>query len=153
MSIEKTYSRKYIEFINEREECVLFTEKHPGAIETMNSFYNKVFMIMDIANEKQIPCVLKDIFNSIPEMNVIITNLLNGKNMEEDFDGLIAEIQEDVDLILEHGFTAFENKILNLFVEVEKEDKKFKDLMENISKINKDISTQIIKISLNMPTL
>ena len=159
MPIENTYSNKYMEFINERAECVRFKRMFPDAIENVEPLYIKMFQLMDIASEKQIPCVLKDIINSIPGMNELIGKMMNDDNddnddndgtMQEDFDCIIAEMQEDVDLILEHGFPAFEEKLINMFVKIEDEDKQFKYLMEKLTRLSKEISTQM---KMNAPTL
>ena len=104
----------------------------------MNTLYNPLFHIMDIAQSQNLPCVLKDIMDKLPEFDVLKT-VLNNQNLDEDFDGLIDELQKDVNLILEKGFPAFETKLLNLFAEIEQDEIDFTKLMDNINKCSNEI--------------
>ena len=133
-----TYSRLYNTFINHKCD-ELFKVHHPSVITNMNAMYEPVFKIMDIANQKQIPCILKDIFNQIPnyeEIKQIISNTCE----DADFNELLDELQKDVDLINAEGYPAFETKIKALFDEIVQEQKEYEELIGKIGDCSQKIS-------------
>jgi hypothetical protein len=133
-----SYSQQYKNFIENTPRCLEFKEKYNSVITNMNTLYNPLFHIMDIAQSQNLPCVLKDIMDTLPEFDVLKT-VLNNQNLDEDFDGLLDEMQKDVNLILEKGFPAFEIQLLNLFAEIEHEESKLNDLIEKINKCTNEI--------------
>ena len=104
----------------------------------MNALYIPMFQIMDIANETKLPCILKDIFSKTPVFESIQNAMSNGSNIE--FNAMMDELQNDVDLILTEGFPAFETKITNLFTEIENEKKEYDELIANIHNCTKQIN-------------
>ena len=126
-------------FIENHPQCILCKEKYPSIITNMNLLYVEMFRIMDIAQSKNLPCVLKNIMALLPEFDALKT-ILNSHILEEDFDGMIDELQKDIDLILAEGFPAFEAKILGLFAENEKEESDFHNLIEDITKCTNELN-------------
>ena len=125
-----TYSRLYKNFIDNKCD-EMFKVHYSGVIANLNALYIPMFQIMDIANEKKLPCVLKDIFVHIAnyeEIKRIITS--NGAGIE--FNDMMDELQVDVNLILTEGFPAFEDKITKLFSEIEQEKKEYDELISKI---------------------
>jgi peptidoglycan hydrolase CwlO-like protein len=117
----------------------MFKVHHPYEIDNMNSLYVPMFQIMDIANQKQLPCILKDIFNQVPnyeEIKQIISNTCE----DVEFYEVLDELQKDVDLILTEGFQAFETKIKALFDKIEEDDKKWNTLMTKIDECKQKIN-------------
>ena len=133
-----SYSQKYKNFIDTNQQCVLFKIKHSSVITNMDALYVQLFHIMDIAKGMNLPCVLKDILTLLPEFTAF-TIMLKKNIPEDDFDGLIDELQNDVNLILDKGFVAFESKLLNLFAEIEQDEIDFKKLIDNIDKCTSEI--------------
>lgn len=62
----------------------------------------------------------------------------NGSDIE--FNAMIDELQNDVDLIFTEGFSAFETKITNIFTEIEKEQKEYNELITKIHNCSQKIS-------------
>lgn len=149
-SEQLSYSQQWQHFLDVKGKD--FVEKYPEIITNMNALYINVFKIMDIAKEKNIPCKLNDISHLIPGFEEFY-NMLKSDNendsdndddndnteVKDEFDSLLDEMQTDIDLILEKGFAAFEEKTLNVFAEIVQEDKDFENL---IGKIN-NFSTEI----------
>ena len=131
-----TYSSLYKNFIDHKCD-EMFKVHHSSVIVNMNALYIPMFQIMDIANETKLPCILKDIFSKTPVFESIQNAMSNGSDIE--FNAMMDELQNDVDLILTEGFPAFETKITNLFTEIENEKNEFEALMNKISDCTKQM--------------
>lgn len=137
------YSNKFSKFMVKCDNK--YKEQFPDVMDKLKGLYIPLFQMMDEAKKRNIYCNIKEIINTaISSVFTPLLMLLSDVEVNE----IITELQNDVDLILEKGFDAFENKILDMFIELEKEDEKFANLMKkfddlhvNIKKYNKKIST------------
>jgi len=137
-----TYSRLYKNLIEHKCD-EMFKVHNPSIITNMNALYIPMFQIMDIANEKKLPCILKDIFVHIANYEEII-RIITSNSAGIEFNDMIDELQKDVDLILTEGFPSFETKITNLFTEIEKEQKEYNELISKIHDCTKQINELVV---------
>ena len=109
----------------------------PDALDKLKVLYIPLFQIMDEANARNVPCILKDIMQTTLSTTAFsdLLSLLS----DADVDELIVELQKDVDLIQNKGFSAFEKKILDMFKEFEEDNKKFEDLCNKFDDLHQSM--------------
>jgi len=133
-STKTSNSNNVAEFNKFLEKIIKYKTTMPDAYEKFVSLYELLFQIMDIAMTINEPCILKNIIQSTISKSILFKSILSklfSQTPDPDIDEFIEELQNDVDLIQNKGFGAFEQKIMDMFKEFEEEDKKFKKLLNN----------------------
>ena len=106
----------------------------PDAYEKFVSLYELLFQIMDIALVINEPCILKNIIQSTLAKSIL--GKLFSQTPDTDIDEFIEELQNDVDLIQNNGFGAFEKKIMDMFNEFEEDNKQFDKLLQSFDDLH-----------------
>lgn len=128
------YVVKFSQFFS---KLTRYQETMPDALDKLKVLYIPLFQIMDEANARNVPCILKDIMQTTLSTTAFsdLLSLLS----DADVDELIVELQKDVDLIQKKGFSAFEKKILDMFKEFEEDNKKFEDLCNKFDDLHQSM--------------
>ena len=122
-----TYEYKFAKLIKKLKRE--YNDNYGNVVKNIEDLYNPVFIIMDYKKwqGQGTECNLIDIMtNESGQIFEILQNQINKEGMTEDFNYLITELQEDVNLIQAQGFAAFETKMINMLIEVKKDSEQFK---------------------------
>ena len=111
-----------------------YQETMPDALEKLKGVYIPLFQIMDEAKAMKVSCILKDIMQTTLSTTAFsdLLSLLSDADVNE----FIVELQKDVDLVQQSGFSAFEEKILDMFKEFEKDNKDFEKLLNKLDDLH-----------------
>ena len=128
------YVVKFSQFFGKLD---IYQETMPDALEKLKGVYIPLFQIMDEAKARKVPCILKDIMHTTLSTTAFsdLLSLLSDADVNE----FIVELQKDVDLILQSGFSAFEEKILNMFKDFEEDNKEFEKLLTKFDDLHQSM--------------
>ena len=121
----KTYEYKFAKLIKKltRE----YNDNYGNVVKNIEDLYAPVFIIMDYKKGQGTECNLIDVMtNEAGQIFEILQNHIKKEGMKYYFDCYITELQEDVNLIQEKGFAAFETKMIKMLIEVKEDSEQFK---------------------------
>jgi len=120
-----TYEYKFAKLIKKLKRE--YNDNYGNAVKNIEELYTPVFIIMDYKKGQGTECNLIDVMtNEAEQIFELLQNQIQKEGMKDNFDCLITELQEDVNLIQEQGFAAFETKIIQMLIEVKENSEQFK---------------------------
>ena len=142
----KTYEYKFAKLIKKLKRE--YNDNYGNVVKNIEDLYAPVFIIMDYKKGQGTECNLIDVMtNEAGQIFEILQNQIKKEGMKDYFDFYITELQEDVNLIQEQGFAAFETKMIKMLIEVKEDSEQFKSnctqIISLVDEMNRKVANYI----------